>query len=126
MTRKLTASDRTALIRLAGVLPKGSAERRTLLARLKGGVNLDFTHRLDGLSVRLKFKGTAGKLKVTGRMHPFFLGLDPLDWETVDNSITINREDKPGKEIPYKVRRAVVDEILRYMKSTFKKELSGK
>lgn len=34
MARKLTASDRKALIRLASTLPKGSPERRTILARL--------------------------------------------------------------------------------------------
>jgi hypothetical protein len=32
---KLTASDRKALVRLAGTLPKGSEERRAILAGLK-------------------------------------------------------------------------------------------
>jgi len=35
MSRTLTAADRTALIRLAHSLPKGSEERKTLLAGLK-------------------------------------------------------------------------------------------
>jgi len=35
MPRTMTATDRSALIRLAGVLPKGSDERRSILAGLK-------------------------------------------------------------------------------------------
>ena len=37
MSRKLTASDRSALIRLASTLPKGSEERRVILAGLGAG-----------------------------------------------------------------------------------------
>ena len=35
MSRSLTASDRSALIRLASTLPKGSKERKAILAGLK-------------------------------------------------------------------------------------------
>jgi hypothetical protein len=36
MSRRLTASDRSALIRLASTLPVGSSERRAILAGLAG------------------------------------------------------------------------------------------
>lgn len=36
MPRTLTASDRTSLIKLASTLPKGSEERRAILAGLEG------------------------------------------------------------------------------------------
>lgn len=39
MTRKLTASDRRSLIRLASTLPKGSEERRAILSHLKKGMD---------------------------------------------------------------------------------------
>jgi hypothetical protein len=87
--------------------------------------DLDITHKLDGLSVRLKFNGTAGKVNITGRMRPFFLGLDPLNKETISDSITVNREDRPGKKVPYGAYNAVVDEIISYIKSNFKKQLSS-
>jgi len=41
MSRKLTASDRKNLIRLASTLPKGSQERRAILANLSGAFYLD-------------------------------------------------------------------------------------
>lgn len=40
MSRTLTASDRSTLIRLASTLPKGSEERRAILAGLKVGARL--------------------------------------------------------------------------------------
>ena len=39
MSRKLTASDRSALIKLASTLPAGSEERRAILSHLKKGMN---------------------------------------------------------------------------------------
>lgn len=45
MPRTLTASDRKSLIRLASVLPKGSPERRDILAGLKAKDNRDITHK---------------------------------------------------------------------------------
>ena len=36
MARNITASDRKALIRLAGTMPKGSPERKAILAGLAG------------------------------------------------------------------------------------------
>lgn len=41
MPRPLTASDRKALIRLASGLPKGSEERRAILAGLKSAASWD-------------------------------------------------------------------------------------
>ena len=40
-SRTLTASDRSALIRLASELPKGSTERKTILAGLSKKANVD-------------------------------------------------------------------------------------
>ena len=42
MSRKLTASDRKSLIRLASSLPKGSDERRAILSGLKKALDMDF------------------------------------------------------------------------------------
>ena len=39
MKRNLTASDRSALIRLASTLPVGSDERRAILSHLKKGMD---------------------------------------------------------------------------------------
>ncbi len=48
MSRTLTASDRKRLIRLASTLPKGSSERRTILATIKVAYNLNAgTVKLD-------------------------------------------------------------------------------
>ena len=41
MSRRLSPSDRKRLIRLASTLPKGSSERRTILAKIKVAYNLN-------------------------------------------------------------------------------------
>lgn len=46
-----TASDRKALIRLASTLPKGSEERKTILAGLKARVGTDKTALKKGQKV---------------------------------------------------------------------------
>ena len=55
MSRALTASDRSALIRLASTLPVGSVERKAILAGLSktssGEVNVPGKHILDNAEV---------------------------------------------------------------------------
>ena len=57
--RTLTASDRSALIKLASSLPSGSSERKAILAGLQGsssktasGVNIPGVHVLDNAIVQ--------------------------------------------------------------------------
>jgi len=63
MSRKLTASDRKSLIRLASTMPKGSPERRAILASLKvAGEELEGNtapiRDLQRAWPRLSWKGT--------------------------------------------------------------------
>ena len=68
---KLTASDRSALIKLAGSLPSGSEERRAILAGLKsaaysgpGGVTLFFPVQVgDSPGTYSLFENTGGGYK---------------------------------------------------------------
>ena len=49
MSRTLTASDRSALIRLASSMPVGSADRRAILAGLGLGISRDLQYKLEEL-----------------------------------------------------------------------------
>ena len=60
--RKLSSSDRSALIRLASTMPAGSSERRAILAGLEGG--RDFSSELAKL-IKLMPAGT--ELRYAGK-----------------------------------------------------------
>ena len=68
MTLKLTASDRSALIRLASELPKGSEERKSILGGLsktanfsnRGKITLRVQPRGVGVSFEISSKGFWG------------------------------------------------------------------
>jgi hypothetical protein len=59
MSRTLTASDRSALIRLASTLPKGSTERRIILAELLTSVP-DRVELLQRIRQLRNWSGAAG------------------------------------------------------------------
>lgn len=66
MSRKLTASDRSALIRLASTMPAGSDERRAILAGLKKAMAFRFP--------QFPIKGVGDKVMVMGA---FEAGTEP-------------------------------------------------
>jgi hypothetical protein len=66
MSRKLTASDRRSLIRLASTLEKGSDERRAILAGLKKAMAFRFPH--------FPIKGVGDRVSV---MKTFEAGTEP-------------------------------------------------
>ena len=74
MSRNLTASDRSALIRLASTLPVGSTERKAILAGLaktsSGEVNVPGKHILENAQVGGDAK-VFDKAKVSGNAKVF-------------------------------------------------------
>lgn len=78
MSRKLTASDRSALIRLASTLPAGSEERRAILAGLSKKANAWPSGTLD-----LRSLGQKGLLQhavdIVKRTRPFEIDDDNAD-----------------------------------------------
>ncbi len=88
MSRSLTASDRTALIRLASSLPKGSPERKVILAGLKKANHHDGKHvHIFGYSpkdiskVELLAKDFGGR-PIDGGVELDAEG-DPQDWSEI-------------------------------------------
>jgi hypothetical protein len=69
MSRVLTASDRSALIRLASTMPSGSEERRAILAGLV---------RTAGLNIRLPSSYPRGAEKYADKFDNKVPGIVPL------------------------------------------------
>lgn len=66
----ITASDRKALIRLASSLPKGSGERKTILASLKTS-NMKVLEREMFKLLERHFPEEAGAIEVTRALDDF-------------------------------------------------------
>ena len=96
MTRSLAASDRSALIRLAASLPKGSEERRTILA----GLSKNAGKTAFPISALSKGGGTVGPAEIqravarAGFTKSYLEGLDftHIEFDAVEKAVTVPGE----------------------------------
>lgn len=92
MSRRLTAADRSALIRLASTMPVGSDERKAVLTGLRRTAALGNRVTLDGI-VKGYIEGPTRQLEMFGPLVPvatwakaMLQGLDP---ETTYNDFSV-------------------------------------
>jgi hypothetical protein len=116
MARNLTASDRSALIKLASTLPKGSPERKAILAGLATDlVGADLIGTLKADVAELGRADTAKELK--GAMRSFLFdvvrylveadlfSLDPSDQHDDDWDAVLQGMYNVGQNLDKSIRR---------------------
>lgn len=103
MAHLLTASDRSHLIRQASALPKGSSERRAILAALKAAREKEIAPEVLALKGKTFEVSVNVKMNVKGVVRDVWGDNVDIDWPSSSRTWT----SEVGKQVAEAVRKEI-------------------